>query len=478
MENNSQATQIDFPAIEKDLQKSLQEVLGLAKILPHDQIFDFILSQIKRFDFSKITGEGKNGKLSQREQIVITVSEIIKIFPAQNFGIACQRGSVFIFNGAYWKKMNQDLMKNFFGCAASKLGINDLHARFFDFEEKLFKQSQAAAFLKNQLADGQTTLVNLRNGTFEISSKSQKLREFRREDFLVYQLGFSYDETADCPKFLSYLDQVLPDLTLQKIVAEFFGYAFTKGLKLEKAALFYGDGANGKSVLFDIMNALFGKENVSNFSLSNLSEDYNRALIEHALLNYGSEINAGKIRDEFKVLVSGEPIQIRLKYANSDVMENYAKLAFNCNELPRDIEHSHAFFRRLLIIPFEVIIPADEQNKKLAEEIIGTELPGIFNWILGGLKRLLENQKFTESQVADDLLASYKLESDSVAMFIEESPSILHEPLKHAYIGYRSHCASNGLSALGRGNFSKRLKKLGFMLERSSCGYIITGQVL
>ncbi len=93
----------------------------------------------------------------------------------------------------------------------------------------------------------------------------------------------------------------------------------------------------------------------------NLLEEHNRALIAYKLLNYGSEINATKTRDEFKNLVSTEPIQARLKYGNSFTMEHYAKLAFNCNELPKDFDHQNAYFRRLLIIHFRVTIPESAQ---------------------------------------------------------------------------------------------------------------------
>jgi putative DNA primase/helicase len=61
-------------------------------------------------------------------------------------------------------------------------------------------------------------------------------------------LPFEFDETATCPMFQKYLDEVLPEKELQHIVAEFFGYVFTKGLKMEKALLLYGSGANGKSL--------------------------------------------------------------------------------------------------------------------------------------------------------------------------------------------------------------------------------------
>jgi putative DNA primase/helicase len=235
---------------------------------------------------------------------------------------------------------------------------------------------------------------------------------------------------------------------------------------MEKAMLLYGSGANGKSVLFDVVNALLGKENIENFSLSNLLEEHNRALIAHKLLNFGSEINAAKTRDEFKNLVSNEPIQARLKYGNSFTMTNYAKLAFNCNELPKDFDHQHAYFRRLLIIPFRVKIPDAEQDSNLAQKIIKSELAGVFNWIIAGLKRLLKAEKFTDSKIVKETIATYKKESDSVAMFTEDKnyrpSSSGYVLLKTLYADYRMFCLEDGTSALKRMNFKKRLEVIGF----------------
>ncbi len=86
--------------------------------------------------------------------------------------------------------------------------------------------------------------------------------------------------------------------------------------------------------------------------------------MNNKLLNYSSELGGRKAIDSdlFKKLVSGEPVQCRLKYGQSFFSVRYAKMMFNCNELPRDVEITHAFFRRFLIIPFSETIPENEQD--------------------------------------------------------------------------------------------------------------------
>ncbi len=469
---------IDADAIRADLE-ALTKPNGKVKVLAHSEILNAILETLDEVDFHAVAGLEPGETLPQKHLLVMCVNELLAKVKEQNLDLARQADFIFAFNGAFWKQLDRETIKNFLGQVAERLSVHSLEAQHYKFRNELYNQFLSSAHFEPIQPQPGAVLINLLNGTFEISKDSQTLREFRATDFLTYQLPFEYDEAATCPMFQKYLDEVLPEEELQHIIAEYFGYVFTKGLKMEKALLLYGFGANGKSVIFDIMNALLGEENISNFSLSNLLEEHNRALIAYKLLNYGSEINATKTRDEFKNLVSTEPIQARLKYGNSFTMKNYAKLAFNCNELPKDFDHSNAYFRRLLIIPFRVTIPEHKQDKTLAGKIIQKELAGVFNWIIDGLKRLLKTEKFTESQTVTDTLETYKRESDSVACFIAENsytPSQYEVGatnyflLRDLYPNYRSFCSDDGASALKKSNFKRRLEANGFELKEMNNG--------
>lgn len=464
---------IDADAVKAEAESFFKQN-GKVKVLAHSEILTAILDTLEEIDFKAVAGLDDEEKLPQKHLLVLCVNELLSKVKEQNLDLARKDDFIFAFNGAYWKELNREIIKNFLGNVAERLSVHSLEAQHYKFKNELYNQFLSSAHFEPIEQRSDVVLINLQNGTFEISKDGQALREFNAKDFLPYQLPFEFDETATCPMFQKYLDEVLPEMELQNIVAEFFGYIFTKGLKMEKAMLLYGSGANGKSVLFDIMNALLGRENISNFSLSNLLEEHNRALIAYKLLNYGSEINATKTRDEFKNLVSTEPIQARLKYGNSFTMENYAKLAFNCNELPKDFDHQNAYFRRLLIIPFRVTIPEANQDKTLADKIIKTELAGVFNWIIDGLKRLLKTEKFTESQIVKDTLETYKRESDSVACFIAENSykpvSNDYTLLKDLYANYRAFCLEDGASPLKKLNFKRRLESNGFQIMQMNDG--------
>ncbi len=220
------------------------------------------------------------------------------------------------------------------------------------------------------------------------------------------------------------------------------------------------------------MNALFGDENISHYGLAHLSHEYNRARIADKLLNYSSELGGRYATDLFKQMVSNEPIQARLPYGRPFEMKRYAKLAFNANELPVVTEHTRAFFRRFLIVPFDVTIEESKQDADLAAKIIAEELPGVFNWVVEGVERLISARKFTASEKSKQAVEDYKRESDSVQMFLDdegwEKVPEGGTKLTDLYAHYKGYCRDSSYFQLGRNKFARRLEGLGHPSGRNA----------
>jgi putative DNA primase/helicase len=420
-------------------------------------------------------------KLRSKHFIILTIENISKVAEANNWGLCKNNNCIYLFNGEYWKEIDSKTFEQFLGVAAEKMGVAKFDARFYEFRDKLYKQFLSSAYLTKSQSDNSSVCINLRNGTFEIKTTAQQLRPFNRNDFMTYQLPFMYDCTAGAPMFQSYLNRVLPDIELQNILAEYIGYLFIQPstLKLEKALLLFGTGANGKSVFFEIVNALLGLENFSSFTMQSLTDvnGYSRAEIANKLVNYASEIN-GKLQSSIlKQLISCEPVEARSPYGNPFTMTNYAKLIFNCNELPKEVEHSHAYFRRFLIVPFNQTIPEAEQDKELATKIVSNELSGVFNWVLEGLNRLLVQKNFTQSDIVKQMVDQYKKESDSVSLFMEDeeykSDLVHYTSLKVVQSDYKTYCLECGYHPVGRKELTSRLRNRGIPTERISSGTIV-----
>ena len=448
----------------------------------HSEILNLLLKQIEKVDFRELAElKEEKDNVCKKHFLVCSIEHILKTAHIHNWGICKHISFVYLYNGAYWCLFNNSELQVFLGDAAEKMGVDKFDARLFQFREQLYKQFLAVANLPKPDQKSDTVLINLKNGTFEISPQKQFLRAPKREDFLTYQLPFEYNPDAVAPFFFDYLNKVQPDIQRQQILAEYLAYIFIKTsfLKLEKTLLLYGSGANGKSVFFEIVNAMLGTENVSSFSLQNLTNEngYYRAKIGNKLLNYSSEIN-GKLETAiFKQLVSGEPVDARLPYGDPFTLTNYAKLIFNCNELPKDVEQTNAFFRRFLIIPFDTTIPDDEQDKELSKKIIAIELSGVFNWVLDGLQRLLIQKNFTQSDAVNNQLQDYKKQSDSIILFLDdegfEKSTDQFLQLKDLFQLYKAYCEEGNYRACTKNNFSKRLKNAGFEILRKNIGMVV-----
>jgi putative DNA primase/helicase len=470
-----------------------------AKPRPHEEILKELLEEIKPIDFEERAKEGlknrlkdhglstkeidkikellENFKLSEKHFLILTIEEIISLAKQKNWGICKNQAFVYLYNGTHWKTIDEKIFEKFLGEASEKMGVGRFTARFFIFREKLFKQFTSTGYLPAPNKPKDKVLINLQNGTFEISDEPV-LRPFDPSDFMRYQLPFAYDEKATAPKFEVFINRVLPEKDKQEVLCEYLGYIFisTRRLKLEKVLFLYGGGANGKSVLYDIIRALLGNQNTSEYSLQSLTDvnGNSRAQIADKLVNYATEINGKLESSKFKSLASGEPMEARLLYKDSFIIEDYAKLIFNTNELPKDVEFTHGFFRRFLIIHFEVTIPDEEQNKGLANEIIKDELPGVFNWILTGLNRLLTNGRLSKSPSIDKMNDEFRTESDTVKRFLDEE-GYLPDPenkiiLKELHAHYRVFAKEGENMVLSTANFHKRLKSLNIFTKREGKG--------
>ena len=453
------------------------EVVDYAKRAKEDlknKLKDPGLNEEQKDQFKR---EIESFKLNEKHFLIITIEEIINQTKIKNLGICKNSDFVYLFNGAYWKSIDKEEFQKFLGEASEKMGVGKYTAKYFRFRENLFKQFIASEYLPAPQRQKDRVFINLLNGTFEITDKPN-LRPFDASDFIKYQLPFAYDPKATAPKFEAFLNRILPEKDKQLVLSEFLGYIFVpqSQLKLEKVLFLFGSGANGKSVIYEIIKALLGSHNTSEFTLQNLTDSNgnSRAQIADKLVNYSSEIN-GKLQvDMFKKLASGEPIQAKILYKDTFIIEDYAKLIFNTNELPKDVDFMKAFFRRFLIIPFEVTIPENQQNKNLHREIIESELPGVFNWILEGLKRLLIQKQFSESHSIDKALDQFMTESDTVKRFLEEE-GYKSDPekkvlLKELYYRYRDFALDEGNRLLSKQSFRKRLEALKIQVKRESEG--------
>lgn len=223
-----------------------------------------------------------------------------------------------------------------------------------------------------------------------LDARSGELLPFGRDIRTDYARPFEFRRDAKCPTWRRFLDEVMPDKDEQACLQEFFGVCFLdrSQLSVEKFAIFVGTGSNGKSVVFDVVKSVIGKDRVSYLSPDQLMNEKQVVSVVGKKLNFAPDIRKGASFDSaLKALSSGQDVAGWRLYTGTTIIK-CPPLVFALNEMPRFRDVTSAFFRRVMLFSFDVTIPQERQDRGLAARIIENESSGVFLWMMEGLWRL------------------------------------------------------------------------------------------
>ena len=374
---------------------------------------------------------------------------------------------VWLYVGTHWMRVENDRFFQFVKECCTDMGIPTRKVNSPTFMAdacQTVAYRLSAVWDKVPQPDGVAQL-NLMNGTLEVDGEgNRRLRAHSREDYFVHCLPYAYEPGAECERWLAFLERVLPDRGCQRVLQEYVANALVSGaVKLDVMLILKGSGANGKSVLLEVLGALAGKENVSNISLNELTGDVvMRQGFEHKLLNMSSESESKWVPSVLKQLTSHEPVMVKELYRNPHEMTEYGYLIAAVNEMPR-AEATDAFYRRLRILPFNATISPEEADPEMPEKL-KAELPGILNWFLEGLPALMKRKRLSACKVSEEEVQNYRGATDYVYLFVQEccAPSEKWVTGKQLHDRFKYFCESNNLSCtMTPQRLYDRLKNLG-----------------
>jgi putative DNA primase/helicase len=199
-----------------------------------------------------------------------------------------------------------------------------------------------------------------------------------------------YDPDASQVLWMQFLDEVMPDPEMQAYLQRISGYCLTGSTKEQAAILHWGTGANGKSVWLEVMAHVLGSyaQVVPAATLllkpaGTIPNDIARMRGQRFL--QVSETPHGKRLDEevVKSLTGGELITARFMRGEFFDYKPSGKINLVTNHLPH-LSPSHSIWRRLHVVPWEVTIPEEEQDKELARKLIAHAAPGVAAWAVQG----------------------------------------------------------------------------------------------
>lgn len=267
-----------------------------------------------------------------------------------------------------------------------------------------------------------TYVINLRNGLFDVNTKT--LSEHTPKSLSTVRIPASCDTNATCPLFLKFLHQTFAGSDSQiTLIQEIMGYLLVPTQRSQKAFIFLGRGATGKSVLLNtIRDILLGADNVSAVTWQQLSDRFRTAELFGKLANIFSDLPGTSISDTslFKALTGDDAVTAEKKYCDPFSFLNQARLLFSCNSIPLTADTSDGFYRRLIIITCNNVVPESQRDPYLIDKL-RAEADGILQFALEGLYRLMANEfHFSIFDENLDALDDYRRDSNPALAFAQD----------------------------------------------------------
>ena len=291
-----------------------------------------------------------------------------------------------------------------------------------------------------------------------------------RDQLLTKIMPVVYEPVALCPLFDAFMARVQPDPAMRAYIQRWMGLSLT-GLTVQKLAFWYGAGANGKSVLIDLIARMMGNY-AATAKIESLTGKNKRGggdatpdlvpLIGARLVR-ASEPEEGERFQEglIKELTGGEPILVRALHSDFVEVRPKFKLTISGNHKPEIRGTDDGIWRRLALVPWDVQIPEKERDPLLGEKL-WAEASGILNWLQAGLIGYLEGGLQEPAQVLA-ATQEFREESDPVGAFLtscchvsgEARDSVLSLDLAEAFNFW---CSRIGENEWRLGSITRKMK--------------------
>ena len=330
--------------------------------------------------------------------------------------------------------------------------------------------------------DNDPYTLNTPAGT--VNLKTGKLTPPNPNTLCLRSTTVAPDWTTKTPRWHDFLADTFagqPELT--NYMQRFIGMSLI-GRVLEQTLSFWnGAGANGKSTALNTTQKIIGIGDTG-YSISVQPDIFIKGRHEHLAelaqlqgvrLAVTAETAEGQKFDEsrVKLLTGSDLISARFMRGNFFTFDPSHTFIMVSNHEPEVQSGGSAFWRRVKKLPFNNIVPPEQRNPHLEEQLL-EEAPGILAWLIDGARHYL-NDGLQEPAAVKVATTDYEKDQDTVRVFTEEmctigNPDIqgFQIPVARMYDTYELWCRQNAFDPVAKQTLTKRLRAYGVTTPRSN----------
>lgn len=284
--------------------------------------------------------------------------------------------------------------------------------------------------------DQDPMILTVNNGVVDLHTGT--LTPARAERKLTKTLTVAYDPDATCPRFERFLTEIFPTDTedLIAFIQYFVGLCLTGLVREHILLIWWGEGANGKTTLLMVLQALLGPfAQVAPLSLlleakhggGTIPNDVARLKGARLVVTEETPEHGRLAEATVKTLTGGGRLVGRFLHKEFFDFDPTHKVLLVTNHKPSIHGQDHAIWRRIALVPFTQKFwkPEDDpppgaplEDKHLIDTLL-KELPGVLRWAVDGClawqRDGLHLPKIVQAATAD-----YRAEQDVLKPFLDE----------------------------------------------------------
>jgi putative DNA primase/helicase len=337
--------------------------------------------------------------------------------------------------------------------------------------------------------DADAYLFNTPTGTVNLLTGN--ITECSRDDLITKVAGAGLDDEPEegdggAAEWESFLERILPDAEVRAFVQRFFGYAMLGKVTEHVMPIFTGTGANGKGTLRDALMSAFGDYAIEVDPAILMESKHERhgafkMRLRGARLTFCSETEQGKrfAESTMKRLTGGDPIEANLMHKNPITFDPSHSLVMLTNHLPAVSGDDPAVWRRILVVPFDVVIPENERDGGLPDRL-KKAAPAVLAWVHEGWLEYHE-QGLNPPEVIRVRTQEYQASSDVLGRFLDERTIKTPNGVVRArelFTAWSAWCSASGEQSGTEKAFAESLTNRGYTKKDRNVGRVYLGLML
>lgn len=263
-------------------------------------------------------------------------------------------------------------------------------------------------------------VVACRNGVVDLASSDLEPHDPRT--FNLQALPFEFDPFAECPAWLQFLSDVLPQDQVP-LLQQWFGYAVCGDTSRQKILSLVGQPRSGKGTVARVLTELLGRDQVCAPTIGSLTGPFGlQPLLGRSLAIIGDARwtgvrDIGQAVERLKGISGEDTISVDRKNRTAWNGRLPTRFMIMSNDQPTFTDASAALAGRMLSIETRQSFVGRE-DLDLTDRLLA-ELPGILNWALDGLGGLNASGRFVVPASSAELSAELARTSSPVRAWVD-----------------------------------------------------------